>query len=395
MRVQMGFVKTPDRVVDWVSKMLTPEVEENRTVTIVDPCVGEGMAVSDLRKHWMARYPDLKCKILGCEADKGRALKANELLMSGAGGGECLWSEMEDVRISSEHEWMEGVVVGASLMWINPAYDNIRGQGRMEQEQLKHTIEWPVRGHGLIVLIVPTYVLEDEDTGVAIAVERNYTVLRRMKFPEPEYQDFKQCVVIARRRAKALNSSIVHHPVWATKSGDWPVMYDKGSPKPIMVVAQSDVMELKRVRLGVSVIKDFVDSSPVRGQMLQDALAEAPKIGRPPLSLSSGHLALALSGGLCDGVIQNGPDDRFLVKGSLKSCVRKTGRKEKTDKDGVVTHDIDIFKTRYEMLVRCLRTDGTIEEYTSADPNEELAAAGAITGEGEDGEPEPATGSDQ
>jgi hypothetical protein len=81
-------------------------------------------------------------------------------------------------------------------------------------------------------------------------------------------------------------------------------------------------------------------------------------------------LALALAGGLCDGVIESG-GNRFLIKGTLSSAIRRVSTKDQVDPDGSKVAEIDTYRTRYEMNVRCLRSDGSIENYTSAEPETE------------------------
>jgi len=126
--------------------------------------------------------------------------------------------------------------------------------------------------------------------------------------------------------------------------------------------ALRSIPKLYRSRLGSDVINDAIGRSLLRGSMLREATATAPKIGRPLLPLKNGHLALALAGGLCDGIIQaNG--EKFLIKGTLTSAVRKTATKEQFDAAGEKTAEIDVFRTKYEMHVRCLRDNGQIEDY--------------------------------
>jgi len=369
-RIQCGYFPTPDRVVEWIAKMLTPEVGD-WVVTVVDAGCGTGKAIADLRGHWLKDYPTLNCKLLGVELDKGRAEEADKTFKET--GGECLWSAIEDACLGTDAFMADNF--GCSLLFFNPPYDRVRGYGRTGMDLLRNVVEWPMRNDGHIVLIVPDYVLEDPDTGVGQAIERNYTILRRMRFPDPEYEVFKQCVVIARRRGRALNSNLVPHPTWAEGKEKWPAMDDKGSPKEIKIAAVEHAVRMKRMKLGIDVVRDFVDNSPLRGQLLMDAIADAPRVGRPPLGLSSGHLALALAGGLCDGIIENGPTDRFLVKGSLKTCIKKHGTKNKTNIEGEVTQEIDLYRTKYSMNVRCLRSDGSIEEFTSDEKGEDLEAA--------------------
>ncbi len=127
----------------------------------------------------------------------------------------------------------------------------------------------------------------------------------------------------------------------------------------------SKIPTLRRTRLGNDVILDTLSRSPLRSALLREVAAPTPPIGRPLLPLKAGHLALVLAGGLCDGIIEaNGT--RYLIIGTLTSALRKVSTKDQLDDRGVKTAEIDTFRTRYEMSVRCLRNDGTIENYSSA-----------------------------
>jgi len=141
--------------------------------------------------------------------------------------------------------------------------------------------------------------------------------------------------------------------------------------KPVATIQPVQrAVTLRRTRLGNDVIVDAVGRSPLRSGLLREAAAPAPPIGRPLLPLKAGHLALALAGGLCDGIIDaNGT--RFLIKGTLSSAVRRVSTKPQIDDSGNKVGEIDTFRTRYEMNVRCLRNDGSIENYTSAEPETE------------------------
>lgn len=225
------------------------------------------------------------------------------------------------------------------------------------------------RGTGLLLMIVSDYVLADEEVGLATAVERDYELLGLWRYPEPEYQEFKQCVLLARRREKALNKTRLTFPRWAQNPEAWPVLRDNMTPVATLQPVQKAVT-LRRTRLGNDVIVDMVSRSPLRSGLLREAAAPGPPIGRPLLPLKHGHLALALAGGLCDGVIEAG-GNRFLIKGTLTSAVRRVATKNQVDADGRKVAEIDTYRTRYEMNVRCLRSDGSVENYTSAEPEAE------------------------
>jgi|SRR5579862_2077222 len=356
-RATQGFFPTQDRIVQIISKLLTFHRANSSLFTVLDAGCGTGKAIHDLREIWRSSAQDLNVITLGIESDKSRFQEAAELL--GKANGNVLWSAIEDATIDNP----------VSLVWFNPPYDRIRGAGRTELTLFNRVKEWPARSTGLLLMIVPDYVLADEEVGLAVALERDYELIGRWRYPEPEYQDFKQCVVLGRRRDKALNKTRLTFPKWASDPSKWGVLQDDMKPVAELHPVQKAVT-LRRTRLGNDIIVDSVSRSPLRGGLLREAAAPAPPIGRPLLPLKHGHLALALAGGLCDGIIEaNG--NRFLIKGTLTSAVRKITTKDQLDAMGCKTAEIDVYRTRYEMNVRCLRNDGTIENYTSAEAVEE------------------------
>ena len=352
-RVSQGYFPTQDRIVTAVASLFS--LTTPGPLVVLDAGCGAGKAIFDLRRHWMNHQPDLPVTLLGIESDKSRFSQAADLL----GPNSVCWSAIEDATVDQP----------VSLLWFNPPYDRIRGAGRTEATIFNRVKDWPARGSGLLLMIVPDYVLADADVGLAVAVERDYELLGLWRYPEPEYQDFKQCVLLARRREKALNKTLMTFPRWASESSTWPVLRDDMKPVATFQPVQKAVT-LRRTRLGNDVIVDAVSRSPLRSGLLREAAASAPPIGRPLLPLKHGHLALALAGGLCDGIIEaNG--NRFLIKGTLTSAVRRVATKPQVDDNGTTVAMIDTFRTRYEMNVRCLRNDGTIENYTSAEPGSE------------------------
>ena len=327
-------------------------------IVILDAGCGAGKALHDLRQIILEQQPDANISLLGIESDKSRHQEA-ALLVSKSNEDGVLWSAIEDATVDQP----------VSLLWFNPPYDRIRGVGRTEAALFNRVKEWPARGNGLLLMIVPDYVLADVDVGLAVVVERDYELLGVWRYPEPEYQDFKQCVLLARRREKALNKTLLTFPRWAGGQSKWPVLRDDMKPVATLQPIQKAVT-LRRTRLGNDVIVDTVSRSPLRSGLLREAAAPAPPIGRPLLPLKHGHLALALAGGLCDGIIESS-GNRFLIKGTLSSAVRRVSTKPQVDDSGNTVAEIDTYRTRYEMNVRCLRSDGSIENYTSAEPRVE------------------------
>src|ERR1019366_6293213 len=100
-------------------------------------------------------------------------------------------------------------------------------------------------------------------------------------------------------------------PRWAAEPTKWPVLRDDMEPVAELTPVLK-IPTLRRTRLGNDVILDSIGRSPLRAGLLREAAAPAPPIGRPLLPLEAGHLALALAGGLCDGIIESN-GTRFLI----------------------------------------------------------------------------------
>src|SRR6185436_17344779 len=114
---------------------------------------------------------------------------------------------------------------GPSILFFNPPYDRIRGTGRQDYVLFKEVKSWCTRS-GYMILVVPDYVLADAKTNLAVAVERDYQVLAVFRYPEPEYRQFKQCVLVGRRRDRAQARERVPFPEWAKSPSEWPVLPD-------------------------------------------------------------------------------------------------------------------------------------------------------------------------
>lgn len=97
-----------------------------------------------------------------------------------------------------------------------------------------------------------------------------------------------------------------------------------------------------------------------------------PKIERPPLPLSPGHLAMLLAGGACDGYIQVGSSERALVKGRCSIAVRRVRQDEvRNQRTGKVANIKEIYRTCHDLTVRVLRESGQIEDYSVKTPEQD------------------------
>lgn len=325
---------------------------------MLDAGCGTGQTIHALRKQWLAARHGTTAavRLYGIESDRGRCAEANRTFAQGPGGGRALWAAIEDCAVSEP---------GASMLFFNPPYDRIRGAGRQEHLLFQRVKGWCARG-GHLVMIVPDCILADAASNLAVSVERNYEALGVFRYPEPEYKQFRQCVLVAQCRERAQARERVPFPAWAKHPSEWPVLPDEcpGKPWPVRLVPAAADLRLRRTALSAEVMLDTLTCSPLRSAMLREVLAEAPAVERPLLPLKEGHLALALAGGLCDGVIEK-DGERFLVKGTLDRQTKRVAQRPKYTATGEVSHVVDVWRTIYSMKVRCLRDSGEIEDYSS------------------------------
>jgi 16S rRNA G966 N2-methylase RsmD len=161
-----GFYPTPERVIEMILGHLSP----TPGCQVIDPCAGEGVALRRTADHLqgaaqaieLSRERALACRQRGLKTYCGDALGYR-----GRGFG---------------------------LLYLNPPYDDGMGE-RLERTFLKHWSEALLPG-GVLVYLIPERVIgavEDYLIGW-------YRSLRVLRFPEPEYQAFRQVVIFGVRR---------------------------------------------------------------------------------------------------------------------------------------------------------------------------------------------------
>lgn len=358
-RVAQGFYPTPPRVVDALARLIVPP--SSGPYTVLDAGCGTAAAIVQLRERWTETHPAAQVRLFGIESDRHRAKESARNIAAHPAGGACLWAAIEDSKPDRD----------VSMLFFNPPYDRIRGNVRMELLLYDLVAEWVIRG-GILAFVLPDYVLADEGTGLPRALDRQYECLGIWKFPEPEYQAFKQCVFIGRRRERALNRNRTGAPDYLRRASAWPVLPD--NPKRLAELPEAEPnLVLHRVKLSPQVIVETVAVSPVRGALLREALLPPLQPERPAEPLREGHIALAMAGIDFDEAIEK-DGEVFLPKASITTQVRKVKETDKVNDEGKKIATIETHRTHYDLNVRCLRPDGEIETYTSKVADEQPAA---------------------
>jgi Uncharacterised methyltransferase family (DUF6094) len=332
-RMKMGYYPTPERVVEQIRKCLSFPREP---FTALDPCCGEGLALAQL-------VSDTQALTYGVELDQHRAGEAESRIQN------ILKCGIEETRIAHQ---------SCSLLFLNPPYDEaIREEDaetkteRQEKAFLRMTVPYLVPG-GVLVYIIPQTRL---NRGTARLLASRFEHIGVFRFPDPEYDDFKQVVVLGvRKTGNSLDEEL------ALKLQNVPNRRLK--PLPEADTAKYSVPPAGPLKLFRSTV---IDPEELEKQMEQSPLwrrfhvmttQSELKMPRPPLPLHSGHLGLLLAAGKLDGIIGEGTD-LHVVKGKVTKVV---SRVEEYKGDVLEQRELD----RYVVSIKILDGNGEIRELT-------------------------------
>lgn len=193
----------------------------------MDPCAGDGAAVLGL----LGELVDLKnspveVKMYACEMEQSRAegLKTNAGNIGWWLTKECLHSDAFRVTFSKKDRY--GDKGGANLLFLNPPYDTDRVHGRLEQRFLDRFTS-ALASDGLLVLVVPFYALKA--SAELLAME--YDDIRCFRFPQADYEAFRQVVLFARKTSTRFGADpeiVARVQAWASDDQSIPEL--SGAP---------------------------------------------------------------------------------------------------------------------------------------------------------------------
>lgn len=338
-----GYYPTDETTLERTLQALAPS--PTGKMRIFDPCAGEGAALAET------------AHVLGCdrvetyavEYDQERANHCKTLL------DRVLHSDLMDTMISRQ---------AFGLLWLNPPYGDLvadhagasqyQGNGRRRLEKMFYQRALPLLQYGgVMVLIVPHYVLDDELCGWLC---NHFTELRIYNAADPT---FKQVVIFGirirrqdlarpqevkyvRARLQAIGAGTLSAEALPTS---WPWEPYRVLPAP------TELEHFYRISLEPEQLCDEVKR--LRG-MWPDFTLHFGQTGaqpRPPVrELSRWHLALALAAGAISGVVTSKTGRVLVLKGdTYKDKVRKTEFTE--DQDGNVS-EVRILTDRFVPIIR-------------------------------------------
>ncbi len=328
-RIKMGYYPTPLSVVERIRTFLSYPAEN---VNVLDPCCGEGTALKDL-------VEGAKAATYGIELDEYRAKQAKDVL------DYLLRCSYEDVRISNN---------SFSCLFLNPPYDWQAGSRsesdrneRTEKAFLSDTMKY-LLPEGVLVYIVPQ---KRVTADVAKILCYKFEDFNTYRFPDDEYERFRQIVLFGRRKSKGSVDESCMEMLGAIPCTELPEIPHLDRPayelpgSPEVKLFRSTLIDEKELEkeLASSILWEKLNGHGRNGK---------DGVGRPPLPLHTGHIGLLLASGCLDGVVGEG-DDRHIVRGKVEKIVHTT---QEYEGDVVIERSVD----SYKVSVKVLTPDGEI-----------------------------------
>jgi tRNA1(Val) A37 N6-methylase TrmN6 len=332
-RIKMGHYPTPTRVVEQIRNYLA---FPSSPFCALDPCCGEGDALAGL-------VAQTNAITYGVELDHQRADESKRRLQH------VLRCGIEETRI--QHG-------SCSLLLLNPPYDELTLEEesnakteRQERAFLRMTVPYLIPG-GVLVYIIPQNRL---DKAIARLLASRFEHIHVLRFPDPEYGDFRQIVVIGVKKAnntldeqEALRLQKAPKVDLAPLSSSPEIFYPVPSTGPLT--------QFRSIVIDPEDLKKHMAQSALWKRFAALTIRSELRIPRPPLPLHSGHLGLLLAAGKLDGIMGTG-EDSHLVKGSVRKI---TTVLQEIKGEVLEERELD----RYVVSIKILNQHGEIRELT-------------------------------
>ncbi len=302
-QVKMGCYPTPPGVVELIKPLLVFPTYGEKTCAL-DPCSGEGAALESL-------VAGKNVETFGIELDAARAQEAKKRLHH------VVHASFDHVDIAPE---------GFGLLFLNPPYDDEEGE-RKELIFLRGTMDCLVPS-GALVYLIPQKRLSRP---IAELLSSNFTDLAVYRFPDGEFERFRQIVILGLRDSWPHNDPAEVERLMKFRTEDVPPL--KVGLKDRYPIPHSSGAMIRKREVEPLELLNLVKGSPLIPR-LQDLLEPraVAEVTQPPTRLHVGHLGLLLAAGRLNGVVGQGRD-RHIVAGKPVKHVMETTEVE-TDAEG-------------------------------------------------------------
>ena len=331
-----GFYPAPSEAIAMATTFLQPP---NGPFTILDPCAGEGAALSQL------------CISLGCPSSSAFAIELDD------SRAQTLKTHLPEAQILAPASFCgcRASFNAFSFIWLNPPFDDSLEGNRVEERFLLMATDWLKPG-GILALVCPEDVAE-EGSFVRRHLALYYQNCLIVPFPE-EKRRYGEVIVFGQKRFKPWKD--------ATSPPSWQmVQAPQGLVYPIPT--GSAPKTFKKVEPTETELQRMLAQSPLRIHLETPSPEPLPS---PPLALGIGHIALLLASGQLDGVVYPENQLPHVVRGSSRKSEYVADVNETDNPDGSTTTRTTLSQ-RIELVVRTVDLSGTIQTFLETDAPQE------------------------
>jgi hypothetical protein len=317
---KLGFYPIANEALAYLTRALCVDGE----TAILDPCAGEGAAIKFIGEQ-LGIPQELTYAI---ELAENRAVRLAEALPNAKRLGPASFMA---THISPN---------SFGLVWCNPPFqDEIGGGKRVEYSFLARATSALVKG-GVMAFLMPKRAMGHE---VERFFVQHYEEALKMPLPD-QWRQYDEIMLVGKKRAEPVESwedlpeRSLEAPdrTWTILSAKSPRAFAKTGPTP---------QELERL-LARSPLSRVFDPP------------KAKPIGRPPLPLGKGHLALLLASGQLNGLVPSDPP--HVVRGtSIKEEYISEVKTDENEETGVTTTTI-MKREKVILIVRTVDEAGVI-----------------------------------
>jgi SAM-dependent methyltransferase len=304
-----GHYPTPDRVATLLRSWLVPGTGSGE-MRVLDPCCGTGHALSLVGRGFSTPL----CTV-GVELNRERALIAQEVL------SRALHADLFKMRCT-HHAF--------SLLFLNPPYDDDAGGRREEEQFLKQTLPY-LAPSGILVYLIPLSRLVHPR--ICALLTTWCTDLTALRFPSPEYEVFKQGIVLGVRKARGERNPAAagkfEREVYAA-----PALADRPLRRYTLPRLTSS-WDFTSLDIDPVVAQRFLrQHSPLwQTPEAQYYCAEhTPRTCHPLLPPRKAHVATLTAAGLLNNAVIDGPAGPQVLKGSIRKRFEVDAARSDEDK---------------------------------------------------------------
>ena len=320
-RTIAGFYPTPLNVVDKVcSYIIHPNGSGD--YRIIDPCCGNG---EPLKR--MAEILDIK-ETYGIELDRKRANLSKTNLLK------VIHESYTNVRTTEK---------AYSLLFLNPPYDTDEDWKRSEHKFLIDTTKYLTPG-GVLVYIISHHRLIPR---TARYLAWWYSNIRVMRFPDADYEAFKQIVVLGIKKNRYCADDEREEKlkrITMIPAEEMAVLEEDSSPQYHLPSTNGRFWFRSSQLDPEECCEEIREFGLWKDKEIQEILfPSSNSTFQPLMPLRKGHLAMLIGAGLMDNLEVSKGQQRFLIKGRTEKKVRRTeveedGKRIVTETDYIVTN---------------------------------------------------------